>query len=895
MIPLHAKIFMLSFLLRIGILLYGEWQDKNMEVKFTDIDYSVFTDGAKYILQGESPYKRATYRYTPILAALLTPNIYWFNAFGKVMFCTFDIIAAYLMLKISNSNISNSLICFWLFNPMIFTISARGNAESMVCTFVLLSILLVKRQKILAASIVYGFTVHLKIYSLLYSVPLYFYLDKGSGLWPNVFTKKRMQFAFMSFFFFMTINFMLYSRYGFEFIYETFLYHVVRKDHRHNFSVYFYHIYLTFFEKDSLITSILTFLPQFVLTAIVGMKYSPDPVFACFVQTFVFVMFNKVCTSQSILWKAENEADRQPNDPNIQANYYKLLLEDSPDRLIERFERNRFATNDECQQYYVNALIKSGRVDKINRMIKIDEPVFKSLEDVNSSKPYSSTFPEYLTVRIDDTTIKKIKKNMKSKSDFISTAIFTLLMGILILKELQFETKNSPLSAKSILGINESPVRKEKSDKTFNDIKGLDEVVQEVQEIVHFLQNPKKFRKLNAKLPRGVLFAGPPGTGKTLLAKAISGEAGVPFFVLSGSECDEMFVGVGMRRIKELFENARKESPCIIFIDEIDAIGSKRNPRDPAWSRQCLNQLLTEMDGFSDNEGIIVIGATNLPESLDEAIMRPGRFDRKVHISLPDVKGRQDIFNLYLSKTKISPNVNVSDLAKATSGFSGADISGLVNTAAINATLENSDFIEMKHLEQAKDDQVMGRAKKNMIITEEVKKITAYHEGGHALIAILSNSTNKLQKATIIPRGQSLGHVSRLPDDELYVTKESLLADIDVSLAGRCAEELIFGSEKVTPGAQSDFHQASRIARKMVTNYGMGELSGNIFYNNEDEISDPTKNIIDMEIRKIIDESKKRTKALLLKHRADLDRLANELIVRETLSYDDIMNLLYKK
>uniref|UniRef100_A0A671MDK9 ATP-dependent zinc metalloprotease YME1L1-like n=1 Tax=Sinocyclocheilus anshuiensis TaxID=1608454 RepID=A0A671MDK9_9TELE len=362
---------------------------------------------------------------------------------------------------------------------------------------------------------------------------------------------------------------------------------------------------------------------------------------------------------------------------------------------------------------------------------------------------------------------------------------------------------------------------------TFEHVKGVEEAKNELQEVVEFLRNPQKFTALGGKLPKGILLVGPPGTGKTLLARAVAGEADVPFYYASGSEFDEMFVGVGASRIRNLFsdENQKSNAPCVIFIDELDSVGGKRieSPMHP-YSRQTINQLLAEMDGFKPNEGVIIIGATNFPEALDNALIRPGRFDMQVTVPRPDVKGRTEILKWYLKKIKVDSAVEAEVIARGTVGFSGAELENLVNQAALKAAVDSKDMVTMKELEFAKDKILMGPERRSAEIDKKNKEITAYHESGHAIIAYYTKDAMPINKATIMPRGPTLGHVSMLPENDRWSeTRSQLLAQMDVSMGGRVAEELIFGSENITTGASSDFDSATKIAKLMVTRFGMSE------------------------------------------------------------------------
>ena len=450
----------------------------------------------------------------------------------------------------------------------------------------------------------------------------------------------------------------------------------------------------------------------------------------------------------------------------------------------------------------------------------------------------------------------------------------------------------------------------EKSGRvTFNDVAGVDEAKEELQEIVEFLRDPRKFQKLGGRIPKGALLIGPPGTGKTLLARAIAGEAKVPFFTISGSDFVEMFVGVGASRVRDMFDQAKKHAPCIVFIDEIDAVGRSRGAGLGGGNderEQTLNQLLVEMDGFEVNEGVILIAATNRPDVLDPALLRPGRFDRQVVVPNPDILGRQGILKVHVKKISTAPDVNLNVIARGTPGFSGADLANIVNEAALLAARKNKRAVTMADFEDAKDKVLMGSERRSMVMTDEEKKLTAYHEGGHAVVASFETASDPIHKATIIPRGRALGMVMRLPErDQLSITKEKMLADISVAMGGRIAEELIFGSKKVTSGASNDIEVATKMARNMVTRFGMSDKLGPLTYGeNEEEIflgrsiarhqnvSEETSKNIDQEIKSIIDNCYNRAKVIIDKHQDILHNLANALIQFETLNGDEIATIV---
>uniref|UniRef100_A0A3Q1JS54 ATP-dependent zinc metalloprotease YME1L1 n=1 Tax=Anabas testudineus TaxID=64144 RepID=A0A3Q1JS54_ANATE len=432
---------------------------------------------------------------------------------------------------------------------------------------------------------------------------------------------------------------------------------------------------------------------------------------------------------------------------------------------------------------------------------------------------------------------------------------------------------------------------------TFEHVKGVEEAKNELQEVVEFLKNPQKFTILGGKLPKGILLVGPPGTGKTLLARAVAGEADVPFYYASGSEFDEMFVGVGASRIRNLFKEAKANAPCVIFIDELDSVGGKRieSPMHP-YSRQTINQLLAEMDGFKPNEGVIVIGATNFAEALDNALVRPGRFDMQVTVPRPDVKGRTEILKWYLSKIKVDPAVDVEIIARGTVGFSGAELENLVNQAALKAAVDEKEMVTIKDLEFAKDKILMGPERRSVEIDKKNKTITAYHESGHAIVAYYTKDAMPINKATIMPRGPTLGHVSMLPENDRWSeTRAQLLAQMDVSMGGRVAEELIFGDDYITTGASSDFDGATKIAKLMVTRFGMSDKLGVMTYGDISKQSPETQAAIEQEVRALLKDSYERAKHILKTYSNEHKNLADALLRYETLDAKEIQMVLEGK
>ena len=491
-------------------------------------------------------------------------------------------------------------------------------------------------------------------------------------------------------------------------------------------------------------------------------------------------------------------------------------------------------------------------------------------------------------------------------SIFISWFPLILLVGVWIFFMRQMQAGGGKAMS---FGKSRAKLLTESQGKiTFEDVAGIEEAKEELEEIINFLKDPKKFTKLGGRIPKGVLLMGPPGTGKTLLARAIAGEAGVPFFSISGSDFVEMFVGVGASRVRDLFVQGKKSAPCIIFIDEIDAVGRHRGAGLGGGHderEQTLNQLLVEMDGFESNEGVILIAATNRPDVLDPALLRPGRFDRQVVVPRPDVKGREMILNVHAKKVPLSPEVDLAVIARGTPGFSGADLSNVVNEAALLAARKNKTVVEMVDFDDAKDKVLMGVERRSMVISDEEKKNTAYHEAGHTLVARLIPGTDPVHKVSIIPRGRALGVTMQLPiEDKHSYTKESLLDRIAVLMGGRAAEEIIFNSK--TTGAGNDIERATEIARKMVCEWGMSDKMGPVTFGKKDEsiflgremamhknFSEATAVEIDNEIRRIVDENYSRVIKMLSEHVDLLHKLSKELIEKENLTGEEVDRIIH--
>lgn len=458
---------------------------------------------------------------------------------------------------------------------------------------------------------------------------------------------------------------------------------------------------------------------------------------------------------------------------------------------------------------------------------------------------------------------------------------------------------------RSLIGQNPTKITTGKTKTTFKDVAGIDEEKQELMEVVEFLKHKDKFKSLGARVPRGILLSGEPGTGKTLLARAVAGEANVPFFATSGSDFSGIIVGLGVAKIKEIFELAKRNAPCILFIDEIDAIGQSRSKHsfNDNDREQTLNQLLIEMDGFANDTGIIVIAATNRPDMLDAALLRPGRFDRQINIDLPNLEGRRDILELHAKKFKLDDKVSLMDAARGTTGFSGADLENLLNEAALHAVRVNHKSVEQNDIEEARDKILMG-PKKNRKIRPEDTKLTAYHEAGHAFVSMhYSDFTDPIHKATIIPRGQALGMVQHLPvDNKVSMTLEEVRANLSIDLAGRAAEEIFFGKNKITTGASSDIEMATRIARRSITMAGLSDKIGLVAINQAstfgqkialENASEKTAEIVDAEIRDWLDNAYKDAKNLIIKNKATVEKLANALLDKETLSADEIRAIVF--
>lgn len=604
------------------------------------------------------------------------------------------------------------------------------------------------------------------------------------------------------------------------------------------------------------------------------------------------------------------EADANPTDAARQSALLAELNKHSPESVIERFQRSDITVDSRGVVEYLRALVatnaiadylpdeQSGKPSGLPTLLQeLKQRASGNIEELSLTPGISEKQPLHV-VMVDP---KVSNKSSRLVQELFSTILFTVAVGLIwIMGASALQKYVNSLGGIGTSGVGSSSsystkelskeVLPEKNVKTFKDVKGCDDAKQELEEVVEYLKNPTKFTRLGGKLPKGILLTGAPGTGKTLLAKAIAGEAGVPFFYRAGSEFEEMFVGVGARRVRSLFQAAKKKAPCIIFIDEIDAIGSTRKQWE-GHTKKTLHQLLVEMDGFEQNEGIILMAATNLPDILDPALTRPGRFDRHIVVPNPDVRGRQDILELYLQDKPVAEDVDIKAIARGTPGFNGADLANLVNIAAIKAAVEGAEKLTAAQLEFAKDRILMGTERKTMFISEESKKLTAYHESGHAIVALNTEGAHPIHKATIIPRGSALGMVTQLPsNDETSVSKKQLLARLDVCMGGRVAEELIFGQDHVTTGASSDLNTATELAQYMVTSCGMSDEIGPVHI--KERPGSEMQSRIDAEVVKLLRQAYDRVKALLKKHEKALHALANALLEYETLSSEEIKRIL---
>lgn len=639
----------------------------------------------------------------------------------------------------------------------------------------------------------------------------------------------------------------------------------------------------------------------------------------------------------------ERNANNNPNDPDAQLAFLSELSEHYPEAVVERFENhNDFVVNDRLAYLWLQALQRCDadfsprrfvqRLNDGSLRLQIDQRTLKDIERVCEERRDDGrnlNKREKLALAMDvlrnnavagagimggagavggalpagaigqgRTPRSPLFVAVANTTTFRERAVRVVgnVVGLFLVLSLVGALLDERGVSKT-LGIGGKHVQEaEGSDVRFDDVKGVDEAKSELEEIVLYLRDPDRFTRLGGKLPRGLLLTGPPGTGKTLLAKAIAGEAGVPFFFSSGSQFEEVYVGLGAKRVRELFEAAKKRAPAIIFIDEIDAVGGSRKLKDQSALKMTLNELLVQMDGFDENNGVIVVGATNFVESLDSALLRPGRFDKHVTVPLPDVGGRRDILAMYADRTQLAKDVDLEVLARGTVGFTGADLYNLMNQAALKASVDGLNSITMEVFEYAKDKIMMGSERKTAVITTKTARCTAFHEAGHALVAVLTDGALPIHKATIMPRGQSLGMVTMLPEgDQTSQSYKEMVASMDVAMGGRVAEELVFGKENITSGASSDIQSATRIARNMVTKFGFSDEVGVVYHGGrtgEESASGKTRASIDEEVKRLTDQAYERATSVLKKHKNAHHLLAETLLEYESLSGDEVRDLI---
>lgn len=627
--------------------------------------------------------------------------------------------------------------------------------------------------------------------------------------------------------------------------------------------------------------------------------------------------------SDEQLTQLEQAADDNLQNPMRQAAFYKEIRHAFPETVVDRYESGTAARDSQCDEIYAEALENLGRHEQAENIRSRLLGQSSNLNQTQSS-PFSgrtSSFDASAGLRqkyqgrhnssnalagpaalgmSKDNPIHVLMQQPRW-AIVLSWIRFLLSFGLtvyIVLLVIGTVASAAGIAGSAIGGLDQAGKReanvKEMPDVKFSDVQGVDEAKEDLQDVVNFLKNPKQYSGLGGKLPKGVLLTGPPGTGKTLLARAVAGEAGVPFFFMSGSDFDEMFVGVGAKRVRELFAQAKAKSPSIVFIDELDAVGSKRNPKDSSYLRQTLNQLLVELDGFEQNSGVVFIGATNFPQSLDKALTRPGRFDIQINVPLPDVRGRMQILQHHAKQVRMAANVDFSTIARGTSGFSGADLANLINQAAIKASKDLALAVSVQALEYAKDRIMMGAERKSKYTTEESKLMTAWHEAGHALVAFKTDGAMEPYKATIMPRGFSLGMTMLLPEmDKDSRSRKEYQAMIDVAMGGRVAELLIYGKDNVTSGAHSDINNATSVAKEMVLSNGMSDKVGPVAYGEDLETLSPTtKALVESEIKSLIEGAEARATKILTTHRVELERLAKGLLEYEILNKEEMQAIM---
>ena len=572
--------------------------------------------------------------------------------------------------------------------------------------------------------------------------------------------------------------------------------------------------------------------------------------------------------------------------------------------------QNSSSTNSNSEISFSDFLIAADN-GNISEVKIVGNNVTGFFDDGRSFSTYSPNYPE-LIGKLSESGVKIVAEPSDRSMHPILSVLLSWFPMLLLIGVWIFFMRQMQGGGGKAMGFGKSKAKllNEAVGKvTFDDVAGIDEAKQELEEVVEFLKDPKKFSRLGGKIPTGALLVGPPGTGKTLLARAIAGEANVPFFSISGSDFVEMFVGVGASRVRDMFEQGKKNAPCIIFIDEIDAVGRHRGAGLGGGNderEQTLNQLLVEMDGFEANAGVIIVAATNRPDVLDPALLRPGRFDRQITVSNPDIIGRDKILKVHIKKIKVSPKFDSKIIARGTPGFSGADLANLVNEAALLASRKNKRMVTLEDFESAKDKVMMGAERRSMVMSEDEKKLTAYHEAGHAVATLHSPASDPIHKATIIPRGRALGMVMRLPErDQLSMRLDQMKAHLVIATGGRIAEEIIFGKDKITNGAASDIQMVTNLSKKMITEWGMSEKLGNLRYNSDSEevflghsvaqsknLSDSTAKLIDDEVRLLADNADKQCRKILQDNIDELHIVAKGLLEYETLSGDEIKDLI---
>jgi ATP-dependent metalloprotease len=603
--------------------------------------------------------------------------------------------------------------------------------------------------------------------------------------------------------------------------------------------------------------------------------------------------------SYSHLSHMEQTANNNPQSATAQNAFYSALLRaNHPEMVVQRYQSGHFASNPACEALYLRAL---ERVSSAENASAANAANAEALQPDLQARPASQT--QQIAMAAAGAKPNGVRGNPlhvvveESTGSLVfrwAKFVVWLFVGVYLFYAVAALVLEASGMFRRVNGSRPFEAKPELQKARFADVHGCDEAKEELQEIVDFLKSPQKYSTLGGKMPKGVLLEGPPGTGKTLLARAVAGEAGVPFFYMSGSEFDEVYVGVGAKRVRELFNAARAKAPAIVFIDELDAIGGKRNERDAAYAKQTLNQLLTDLDGFNQSSGVIFLAATNFPQLLDKALTRPGRFDRRVVVPLPDVRGRLAILKHYMEKMAVGPNVDASIIARGTPGLSGADLENLTNQAAVRASKRQATTVDRADFEWAKDRILMGAERRSFLMPQKEKIMTAYHEGGHAIVALFTPHADPLYKATIMPRGHALGITYQLPEmDKLSMSQREFLAKIDVCMGGKVAEEMVYGVEGTSGGASSDISHATRIAYNMVTRYGMSPKLGNVDLARQyNHLPTATQQAIWEEVHRIIGEGKERAERLLTARRKELDLLAKALVEYETLNKDEIEKVI---